>query len=178
MLRMVARLRARTRAMPARSPFTSVIPALWIATSVPVPIANPTRTSRRRRPLSAGMSRRGPASAIRSQQRGGRFGEAAEDDIMQRPPRTAASPLFSPAQGAIAFIPLAALYVLALERSLPETDARSLTARSRLRRWMERNWPSIASSRCDMLICGLFARSAASNARTSADSLCPAFGPR
>jgi Ca2+-transporting ATPase len=60
--------------------------------------------------------------------------EAGEDDIMQRPPRAATSPLFSPAlvawsllQGAIAFIPLAALYVLALERGLPETDARSLT---------------------------------------------------
>lgn len=60
--------------------------------------------------------------------------EAAEDDIMQRPPRAATSPLFSPAlvawsllQGAIAFIPLGALYVLALKRGLPETDARSLT---------------------------------------------------
>ncbi len=60
--------------------------------------------------------------------------EPAEDDIMQRPPRAATSPLFSPAlvawsllQGMIAFIPLAALYVLALERGLPETDARSLT---------------------------------------------------
>ena len=60
--------------------------------------------------------------------------EAAEDDIMQRPPRAATSPLFSPAlvawsllQGTIAFIPLAALYVLAIERGLPETDARSLT---------------------------------------------------
>ena len=48
--------------------------------------------------------------------------------------RAATSPLFSPAlviwgllQGAIAFIPLGALYVLALERGLPETDARSLT---------------------------------------------------
>jgi Ca2+-transporting ATPase len=29
-------------------------------------------------------------------------------------------------QGAIAFVPLAALYVLALKRGLPETDARSL----------------------------------------------------
>ena len=33
MLRIVARLNARARAMPARSPFTSVTPALWIATS-------------------------------------------------------------------------------------------------------------------------------------------------
>ena len=40
MLRMVARLSARARAMPARSPLTSVTPALCIATSVPVPIAS------------------------------------------------------------------------------------------------------------------------------------------
>jgi Ca2+-transporting ATPase len=60
--------------------------------------------------------------------------ESAEDDIMRRLPRAATSPLFSPAlvawsllQGTIAFIPLGALYVLALERGLPETDARSLT---------------------------------------------------
>ena len=60
--------------------------------------------------------------------------EAAEDDIMKRPPRAATSPLFSPAlvawsllQGAVAFMPLAALYGLAIQRGLPETDARSLT---------------------------------------------------
>jgi Ca2+-transporting ATPase len=60
--------------------------------------------------------------------------EAAEDDIMRRPPRAAISPLFSPAlvawsllQGTIAFIPLAALYVLAIGRGLPVADARSLT---------------------------------------------------
>jgi Ca2+-transporting ATPase len=60
--------------------------------------------------------------------------EPAEDDIMLRSPRAATSPLFSPAlvtwsllQGAIAFVPLAALYVLALKRGLPETDARTLT---------------------------------------------------
>lgn len=60
--------------------------------------------------------------------------EEAEDDVMQRPPRASTSPLFSPAlivwslvQGTIAFIPLAALYVVALGRGLPETDARSLT---------------------------------------------------
>jgi Ca2+-transporting ATPase len=60
--------------------------------------------------------------------------EPAEGDIMLRPPRAATSPLFSPAlvvwsllQGVIAFVPLAALYVLALKRGLPETDARSLT---------------------------------------------------
>ena len=60
--------------------------------------------------------------------------EAAEDDIMKRPPRAATSPLFSPAlvawsllQGAVAFMPLGALYGLAIQRGLPETDARSLT---------------------------------------------------
>jgi Ca2+-transporting ATPase len=60
--------------------------------------------------------------------------EAAEDDIMRRPPRAATSPLFSPPlvvwsliQGTIAFIALAVLYLLALERGLPEMDARSLT---------------------------------------------------
>lgn len=60
--------------------------------------------------------------------------EAAEGDIMQRPPRAAINLLFSPAlvawsllQGTIALVLLAALYVLALERGLPETDARSLT---------------------------------------------------
>ena len=39
---MVARLSLRARAMPARSPFTKVMPPLSIATSVPVPIAMPT----------------------------------------------------------------------------------------------------------------------------------------
>jgi Ca2+-transporting ATPase len=60
--------------------------------------------------------------------------EAAEDDIMHRPPRAVTSPLFSPAlvvwsllQGTIVFIALAALYVLAIKRGLPEADARSLT---------------------------------------------------
>ena len=41
----------RARAMPARSPLTSVTPALWIATSVPVPMATPTSAS-----ASAGAS--------------------------------------------------------------------------------------------------------------------------
>jgi Ca2+-transporting ATPase len=60
--------------------------------------------------------------------------EAAEADIMDRPPRATTSPLFSPAlvawsllQGAIALIPLAALYWLANSRGLPEGDARALT---------------------------------------------------
>ena len=51
MLRIVARLSARARTMPARSPFTSVTPALSIATSVPVPMAMPTSAS-----ASAGAS--------------------------------------------------------------------------------------------------------------------------
>ena len=38
MFRIVIRLSVRARAMSARSPFTSVMPALAIATSVPVPI--------------------------------------------------------------------------------------------------------------------------------------------
>src|SRR4026207_684323 len=42
MWRIVARLRWRARRMPRKSPLTSVIPALSIATSVPVPIAMPT----------------------------------------------------------------------------------------------------------------------------------------
>ena len=60
--------------------------------------------------------------------------EAAEDDIMERPPRAATSPLFSPAlvawsllQGTIALIPLVALYVAGAPQGLPETDARALT---------------------------------------------------
>ncbi len=39
---MVARLNFRARASPRKSPCSSVIPALSIATSVPVPIAMPT----------------------------------------------------------------------------------------------------------------------------------------
>jgi Ca2+-transporting ATPase len=60
--------------------------------------------------------------------------EPAEGDIMKRPPRASTSPLFSPAlvawsllQGAVALIALAALYMLAIRRGLPEGDARSLT---------------------------------------------------
>jgi P-type Ca2+ transporter type 2C len=60
--------------------------------------------------------------------------EREEADIMRRPPRAATSPLFSPAlmawgvlQGAIAFIPLASVYWLAIRRGLPEGDARALT---------------------------------------------------
>ena len=60
--------------------------------------------------------------------------EAAEDDIMNAPAarRDQSSVLagacrLEPPAGTIAFVPLAALYVLAIERGLPETDARSLT---------------------------------------------------
>jgi len=41
-VRTVARLSLRARTMPRRSPFTSVIPAFSMATSVPVPMAIPT----------------------------------------------------------------------------------------------------------------------------------------
>src|SRR3954463_14400606 len=41
MLPITAAESRRARAMPARSPFTSVMPALSIATSVPVPMAMP-----------------------------------------------------------------------------------------------------------------------------------------
>lgn len=60
--------------------------------------------------------------------------EAAEPDIMRRPPRAATSRLFSPAlvawsllQGTVALLALAALYWLALHWGLPEGDARALT---------------------------------------------------
>ena len=48
MFRIVARESRRARTMPRRSPFTSVTPALSIATSVPVPIAMPTSARRQR----------------------------------------------------------------------------------------------------------------------------------
>jgi Ca2+-transporting ATPase len=60
--------------------------------------------------------------------------EPAESDIMKRPPRAAASPLFSPSlllwsflQGTVAFGVLAAAYWIALKQGLPEGDARALT---------------------------------------------------
>jgi len=60
--------------------------------------------------------------------------EAAESDIMQRPPRSPEQPLFSPSyiawslmQGAIALAFVAGLFVLALQEGLPEADARTLT---------------------------------------------------
>src|SRR5918993_3707498 len=51
MLRIVACDRRRARTMPVRSPFSSVTPALSIATSVPVPMAMPTSAA-----ASAGAS--------------------------------------------------------------------------------------------------------------------------
>jgi Ca2+-transporting ATPase len=60
--------------------------------------------------------------------------EPAESDIMKRPPRAAASPLFSLSlllwsflQGMVAFGVLAAAYWIALKQGLPEGDARALT---------------------------------------------------
>jgi len=60
--------------------------------------------------------------------------EPEEANIMRRPPRPVATPLFSPAlvtwsllQGFIAFLALAALYTMALRNGLPEGDARALT---------------------------------------------------
>ena len=45
---MVARLSRRARTMPRRSPLTSVMPALSMATSVPVPMAMPDICLRQR----------------------------------------------------------------------------------------------------------------------------------
>ena len=60
----VAPLRTMPRAMPARSPSTRVMPARWMATSVPVPIRSrrtprlkPGRRSRRRPPWRRCASR-------------------------------------------------------------------------------------------------------------------------
>ena len=51
MLRIIARLSRIAFSIPRKSPFTKVIPALSIATSVPVPIAMPTSAA-----ASAGAS--------------------------------------------------------------------------------------------------------------------------
>jgi Ca2+-transporting ATPase len=60
--------------------------------------------------------------------------EPEEADSMRRPPRSATARLFAPAlvawsvlQGFVAFLALAAIYVLALRRGLTEDDARALT---------------------------------------------------
>jgi Ca2+-transporting ATPase len=60
--------------------------------------------------------------------------ETEEDDIMRRPPRPPNDPLFSGQmivwsvlQGLFAFILVAAIYVIALRRGIPENEVRALT---------------------------------------------------
>jgi Ca2+-transporting ATPase len=60
--------------------------------------------------------------------------EVEENDVMRRPPRDPRSPLLPAAlvqwgliQGALDFLLLAAIFVIALARGLPESDARALT---------------------------------------------------
>ncbi|HET6609688.1 MAG TPA: cation-translocating P-type ATPase [Rhodopila sp.] len=60
--------------------------------------------------------------------------EPEESDIMRRPPRAPSAPLLSRAlvlwglaQGIVALLALGGVYVAALRRGLPETDARALT---------------------------------------------------
>ena len=60
--------------------------------------------------------------------------ETEEDDIMDRPPRAADTPLFSGAliawsllQGALAFALVAAIFVIALRSGMPEQEVRALT---------------------------------------------------
>ena len=60
--------------------------------------------------------------------------ETEEDDVMDRPPRAADTPLFSGAliawsllQGALAFALVAAIFVLALRSGMPEQEVRALT---------------------------------------------------
>jgi Ca2+-transporting ATPase len=59
--------------------------------------------------------------------------EAEEADVMRRPPRDPAAPLFSMPlvfwsllQGALAFAGVGAIYALALWQGLPEADARAI----------------------------------------------------
>jgi P-type Ca2+ transporter type 2C len=59
--------------------------------------------------------------------------EVEEDDLMRQPPRDPAEPMFSGAmilwsvfQGAFAFALIAALYILAFKRGMPEAEARAL----------------------------------------------------
>ena len=59
MFRIVAWLRRRARTMPRRSPLTSVMPALCIATSVPVPMAMPTWACGERRRVVHAVARHG-----------------------------------------------------------------------------------------------------------------------
>ena len=60
--------------------------------------------------------------------------ETEEDDVMRRPPRRPDEPLFSGAmigwslsQGAFAFLVVAVIFVVALERGMPEPEVRALT---------------------------------------------------
>ena len=60
--------------------------------------------------------------------------ETEEDDVMRRPPRAASEPLFSAAsigwcllQGAAAFLVVAVIFVVALQRGMPEAEVRALT---------------------------------------------------
>ena len=60
--------------------------------------------------------------------------ETEEDDVMRRPPRAPDEPLFSGAlvgwsllQGALAFVLVAAIFIVAVRRGMPETEVRALT---------------------------------------------------
>ncbi|UZE47332.1 cation-translocating P-type ATPase [Rhodopseudomonas sp. P2A-2r] len=60
--------------------------------------------------------------------------ETEEDDLMRRPPRDPAEPLFSMSmilwsllQGVLAFAVVAAIFVIALQRGMPENEVRALT---------------------------------------------------
>ena len=64
---MVACASRRARTMPVRSPLTSVIPALSIATSAPVPMAMPTSACGQRRRVVHAVARHGDHRARRLQ---------------------------------------------------------------------------------------------------------------
>jgi Ca2+-transporting ATPase len=60
--------------------------------------------------------------------------ETEEDDVMRRPPRSPDEPLFSGAligwsllQGALAFVLVAAIFIVASRRGMPEAEVRALT---------------------------------------------------
>ncbi|MEQ1870518.1 MAG: cation-translocating P-type ATPase [Vicinamibacterales bacterium] len=60
--------------------------------------------------------------------------ETEEDDVMRRPPRLPEGPLFSGPliswsllQGALAFVLVAAIFMVALRRGMPDTEVRALT---------------------------------------------------
>ena len=59
--------------------------------------------------------------------------ETEEDDVMRRPPRNSDEPLFSNhligwslVQGAVAFVLVAAIYIVAIRRGMPEAEMRAL----------------------------------------------------